>query len=101
MLHLRKKREIPRVRLHAQRKPKRPFVQLRRFSTDVAAKEELIADVAKGLGYLHYGVKPAVFHGDLKATNVLLDNDLKAGIADFGLAKQSREGEMIFEKSDV
>ncbi|EYU35450.1 hypothetical protein MIMGU_mgv1a026766mg [Erythranthe guttata] len=64
-------------------------------------RKSIIADVAKGLGYLHYGVKPAVFHGDLKATNVLLDNDMKARIMDFGLAKKSREGESNFEKSDV
>ncbi|KAL9141246.1 hypothetical protein ABFS82_14G090500 [Erythranthe guttata] len=64
-------------------------------------RKSIIADVAKGLGYLHYGVKPAVFHGDIKSTNVLLDNDMKARIADFGLAKQSREGESNFEKSDV
>ncbi|KAL7082385.1 hypothetical protein ACP275_14G095600 [Erythranthe tilingii] len=64
-------------------------------------RKSIIADVAKWLGYLHYGVKPAVFHGDLKATNVLLDNGMKARIADFGLAKQSRKGESNFKKSDV
>ncbi|KAL6501270.1 hypothetical protein OROHE_024917 [Orobanche hederae] len=56
-------------------------------------RKSIIMDVAKGLVYLHYGVKPAIYHRDIKATNILLDNDMRARVADFGLAKQSREGQ--------
>ncbi|MED6207354.1 hypothetical protein PIB30_035059 [Stylosanthes scabra] len=56
-------------------------------------RKSIILDVAKGLAYLHYGVKPAIFHRDIKATNILLDADMRARVADFGLAKQSREGQ--------
>ncbi|XP_057428822.1 probable receptor-like protein kinase At1g11050 isoform X2 [Lotus japonicus] len=56
-------------------------------------RKNIILDVAKGLVYLHYGVKPAIFHRDIKATNILLDEDMRARVADFGLAKQSREGQ--------
>lgn len=56
-------------------------------------RKSIIMDVVKGLAYLHYGVKPAIFHRDVKATNILLDADMRARVADFGLAKQSREGE--------
>ncbi|XP_075520699.1 putative receptor-like protein kinase At1g11050 [Primulina tabacum] len=56
-------------------------------------RKSIIMDVAKGLAYLHYGVKPSIFHRDIKATNILLDADMRARVADFGLAKQSREGE--------
>ena len=56
-------------------------------------RKSIILDVAKGLAYLHYGVKPAIFHRDIKATNILLDEDMRARVADFGLAKQSREGQ--------
>lgn len=56
-------------------------------------RKSIILDVAKGLTYLHYGVKPAIYHRDVKATNILLDADMRARVADFGLAKQSREGE--------
>ncbi|KAK7331613.1 hypothetical protein VNO80_28350 [Phaseolus coccineus] len=56
-------------------------------------RKSIILDVAKGLAYLHYGVKPAIFHRDIKATNILLDVDMRARVADFGLAKQSREGQ--------
>nr|XP_043621240.1 probable receptor-like protein kinase At1g11050 [Erigeron canadensis] len=56
-------------------------------------RKAIILDVAKGLAYLHYGVKPAIYHRDIKATNILLDADMRARVADFGLAKQSREGQ--------
>lgn len=56
-------------------------------------RKNIILDVAKGLSYLHYGVKPAIYHRDIKATNILLDADMRARVADFGLAKQSREGQ--------
>lgn len=55
-------------------------------------RKNIILDVAKGLAYLHYGVKPAIYHRDIKATNILLDADMRARVADFGLAKQNREG---------
>ncbi|GFP89847.1 probable receptor-like protein kinase at1g11050 [Phtheirospermum japonicum] len=56
-------------------------------------RKNVILDIAKGLAYLHYGVKPAIYHRDIKATNILLDSDMKARVADFGLAKQSAEGQ--------
>ncbi|XP_048443256.1 probable receptor-like protein kinase At1g11050 [Pyrus x bretschneideri] len=56
-------------------------------------RKSIILDVAKGLAYLHYGVKPAIYHRDIKATNILLDADMRARVADFGLVKQSMEGQ--------
>ncbi|XP_071704212.1 probable receptor-like protein kinase At1g11050 [Rutidosis leptorrhynchoides] len=53
----------------------------------------IILDVANGLSYLHNGIKPVVFHRDIKATNILLDSNMKALVADFGLAKQNRDGQ--------
>nr|DAD38419.1 TPA_asm: hypothetical protein HUJ06_009060 [Nelumbo nucifera] len=50
-------------------------------------RKGIILDVAKGLAYLHYGVKPSIYHRDIKATNILLDADMRARVADFGLAK--------------
>jgi len=56
-------------------------------------RKTIILDVAKGLAYLHNGVKPAIYHRDIKATNILLDADFRARVADFGLARQSTEGQ--------
>ncbi|XP_057419473.1 probable receptor-like protein kinase At1g11050 [Lotus japonicus] len=54
-------------------------------------RKSIILDVANGLVYLHCGVKPAIYHRDIKPTNILLDACMRARVADFGLAKQSSE----------
>ncbi|XP_061365714.1 probable receptor-like protein kinase At1g11050 [Gastrolobium bilobum] len=54
-------------------------------------RKSIILDVANALVYLHFGVKPAIYHRDIKATNILLDEGMRARVADFGLAKQSSE----------
>ncbi|XP_024370975.1 uncharacterized protein [Physcomitrium patens] len=43
--------------------------------------------VAHGLAYLHHDYDPPIVHRDIKASNVLLDDDLEAHISDFGIAK--------------
>ncbi|KAL3747481.1 hypothetical protein ACJRO7_016292 [Eucalyptus globulus] len=48
---------------------------------------------AKGLAYLHEYCHPKIIHRDIKATNILLDRDFEAKIADFGLAKCISESE--------
>ncbi|KAK2646992.1 hypothetical protein Ddye_022187 [Dipteronia dyeriana] len=48
---------------------------------------EIVFGIARGLLYLHEECEPQIIHCDIKPQNVLLDNNYKAKIADFGLAK--------------
>ncbi|BAT73991.1 hypothetical protein VIGAN_01156900 [Vigna angularis var. angularis] len=42
---------------------------------------------ARGLAYLHDHCDPKIIHRDVKAANILLDEDFEAVVGDFGLAK--------------
>lgn len=42
---------------------------------------------ARGLNYLHHDCIPHIIHRDIKASNILLDEDMEAHVSDFGLAK--------------
>jgi len=54
---------------------------------DWFARLKVAIGVAAGLEYLHMNHTPRIIHRDLKPGNVLLDDDMEARIADFGLAK--------------
>ncbi|MBA0749493.1 hypothetical protein Gogos_003412 [Gossypium gossypioides] len=47
-------------------------------------------DVANGLQYIHEHTRPKVVHKDIKSGKILLDSNMRAKIANFGLAKSGR-----------
>lgn len=42
---------------------------------------------SRGLSYIHNICKPHIVHRDIKSSNILLDREFKAYVADFGLAR--------------
>ncbi|KAL3833139.1 hypothetical protein ACJIZ3_007875 [Penstemon smallii] len=47
----------------------------------------IIVGTAEGIAFLHGGSELRIIHRDIKSSNVLLDQNLDAKIADFGLAR--------------
>ena len=58
-----------------------------RASLDWGRRLELLREIAHGVAYLHAGSGESVIHRDLKPGNILLDDEWKPKIADFGTAK--------------
>ncbi|XP_054776621.1 probable receptor-like protein kinase At1g49730 isoform X1 [Prosopis cineraria] len=58
---------------------------------------QVAIDVANALEYLHFYCDPPLWHRDIKSSNILLDENFVAKLADFGLAHASKNGSISFE----
>ncbi|KAK8564178.1 hypothetical protein V6N12_036309 [Hibiscus sabdariffa] len=54
---------------------------------DWAIRKRIALGAARGLAYLHDHCDPKIIHRDVKAANILLDEEFEAVVGDFGLAK--------------
>ncbi|CAM6113617.1 unnamed protein product [Calypogeia fissa] len=52
-----------------------------------ATRMKIALGTARGLAYLHGDCIPRIIHRDIKGSNILLDEQFEAQVADFGLAK--------------
>lgn len=68
---------------------------------DWLTRHKIALGVASGLEYLHMNHTPRIIHRDLKPANVLLDDDMEARIADFGLAKAMPDAQTHITASNV
>ncbi|XP_023515677.1 LRR receptor-like serine/threonine-protein kinase FEI 2 [Cucurbita pepo subsp. pepo] len=60
---------------------------------DWSARLNIALGTARGLAYLHHDCCPKIVHCNIKSSNILLDENLEAHVADFGLAKLSVDGD--------
>ncbi|KAG4155282.1 hypothetical protein ERO13_D03G102500v2 [Gossypium hirsutum] len=68
---------------------------------DWLARQRIAKGVAAGLEYLHMHHSPRIIHRDLKPGNILLDDEMEARIADFGLAKAMPDAQTHITTSNL
>ncbi|KAG8378351.1 hypothetical protein BUALT_Bualt08G0128300 [Buddleja alternifolia] len=71
------------------------------YCLDILQRVKIAIDVALGLEYLHHDHTFPVVHCDMKPSNILLDEDMTAHVADFGLSKLFDDGEVVIQTNTL
>ncbi|WRX32446.1 Protein kinase domain - like 10 [Theobroma cacao] len=58
---------------------------------EIAERLDIAIDVAHAITYLHSYTDPPIIHRDIKASNILITEKLRAKVADFGFARLASE----------
>ncbi|XP_039119109.1 MDIS1-interacting receptor like kinase 2-like [Dioscorea cayenensis subsp. rotundata] len=59
----------------------------RAMDLDWIKRVSIIQDIAQALSYLHHDCAPPIIHRDITSNNILLDEEYKACVSDFGISR--------------
>ncbi|XP_022935425.1 calmodulin-binding receptor-like cytoplasmic kinase 2 [Cucurbita moschata] len=68
---------------------------------DLATRLDIATDVAHAITYLHMYTDRPIIHRDIKSSNILLTENYRAKVADFGFARLAADGDATHVSTQV